>query len=111
MRPFAEHAVADLDPVDALTDLVHHPGGVQPDPGRQRDRMGRQDLAFADPPVDGVHARRPDGDAYVSGARVGLLGIFESENVRTAELGEAHSLHAVNVTLTVSVLELFCFCS
>ncbi|GLY66504.1 hypothetical protein Atai01_31230 [Amycolatopsis taiwanensis] len=56
--------------------------------------MGPEDLAFADPPVDGVHARRPHSDAYLTGARVWLLGIYELQNVRTAELGEAHSLHA-----------------
>lgn len=68
--------------------------------------MGLQDLAFTDPPVDGVHARRPHGDAYLAGARVGLLGIYEVQNVRTAELGEAHFLHATTVALTVSILEL-----
>ncbi|GAA3646498.1 hypothetical protein GCM10022420_021530 [Streptomyces iranensis] len=58
--------------------------------------MGPQDLAFTDPPVDGVHARRPHGDTHLAGARVGLLGGYELQNVRTAELGEAHSLHAAD---------------
>src|SRR6185312_9053764 len=107
----AEHAVADLDPFDALTDLVHHPGGVQPDSGGQVDRMGPQDLAFTDPPVDGVHARRPHGDAYLAGVRVGLLGIYELQDVRTAELGEAHLLHAATVTLTDSVLNSLWICT
>lgn len=49
--------VADPDPFDALADLVHHPRGVLPDSGGQLDRVGCEDLAFADPPVDGVHAR------------------------------------------------------
>ncbi|GAA1937891.1 hypothetical protein GCM10009837_75190 [Streptomyces durmitorensis] len=58
--------------------------------------MGLEELAFTDPPVDGVHARRPHGYAYLAGARVGLLGVYELQNVRTAELGEAHSLHATD---------------
>ncbi|GGV28397.1 hypothetical protein GCM10010277_10500 [Streptomyces longisporoflavus] len=56
--------------------------------------MGAQDLALADPPVDGVHACRPHGDAYLAGARVGLLGIYELQDSGAAELGEAHFLHA-----------------
>lgn len=88
--------VTDLDPFDARADLVHHPGGVQPDSGGQLDRMRPQDLTFTDPPVDGVHARRPHGDAYLAGARMGLLGVNEVQNARTAELGEAHSLHAMD---------------
>ncbi|GGX42198.1 hypothetical protein GCM10010341_75110 [Streptomyces noursei] len=95
--------VADPDPVDALADLVHDPGGVLPDFGRQLDRAGLLELAFTDPPVDRVHARRPHGDAYPAGAGMGFLGVFEVENVRSAELGEAHSLHAATVTLTVVV--------
>ncbi|GGT69720.1 hypothetical protein GCM10010207_80200 [Streptomyces atratus] len=79
-----------------LADLVHHPGGVLPDSGGQLDRADLLELAFTDPPVDRVHARRPHGDAYLAGARVGLLGVFEVENVGTAEFGEAHSLHAAD---------------
>lgn len=88
--------VADLDPFDALADLVHHPGGVQADPGGQLDRMGPQDLALTDPPVDGIHAGRPYGDTYLAGARVGLLGVYEVQDIGTAELGEAHFLHAAD---------------
>jgi|UPI0005A7BB0E hypothetical protein len=77
--------VTDLDPFDALADLVHHPGGVQPDPGGQLGRMRPQNLTFTDPPVDRVHARRPHGDTYLTGARVGLHGVYEVQNVRTIE--------------------------
>ncbi|GAA1698615.1 hypothetical protein GCM10009680_43600 [Streptomyces yatensis] len=58
--------------------------------------MGPQDLALPNPPVDGVHARRAHSDTYLAGARMGLLGIDELQNIRTAELGEAHSLHAAD---------------
>jgi len=85
--------VADLDPVDALADLVDHPGGVLSDTGRQLDRMDRLHLAFPDPPVNGVHPCRTHGDAYLPGARVGLLNVDKVQNVRTAELVEAHSSH------------------
>lgn len=90
---FAEHAVADLDPFDALADLVHHPGGVQSDPGGQLDRMGSQDLALPNPPVDGVDAGCSYGDAYPAGARVGLLGFHQLQDFGTAELGETNFPH------------------
>lgn len=93
-RASAKHVVADLDRFGALTDLVHHPGGVLPDSGGQLDRTGPLTLAFTNPPVDGVHAGRPYDDAYLTGARVGLLGVYKLQNVRTAELVKAHSLHA-----------------
>ncbi|GHE95881.1 hypothetical protein GCM10017776_10610 [Streptomyces griseoluteus] len=56
--------------------------------------MGPEDLALPDPPVDGVHPGRPYGYAYLSWARVGLLGVHEPQDVRTAELGKAHFPHA-----------------
>ncbi|MGP3935181.1 hypothetical protein [Nonomuraea sp. KM88] len=34
-----------------------------------------------------VHARRPHGDAYLTRAGVGLLGIDEVQDIRAAELG------------------------
>ncbi|BBC98422.1 hypothetical protein SRO_7246 [Streptomyces rochei] len=58
--------------------------------------MGPQFLTLTDPPVDGVHTRRPYGDAYPAGARVGLLCVREAQDVRAAELGEAHFPHTAN---------------
>ncbi len=72
--------------------------------------MRSEDLAFADAPVDRVHPSGPYGDAYLAGARVGLLGIDEAEDIGAAELGKAHFLHAATVTLTVRVLNLLLFC-
>lgn len=88
--------IAGLDVFDALAHLVHHPGGVQPYTGGQLDRMGLQHLTFTDPPIDGVHARRPYGDADLTGTHVGFLGVDEAQDLRAAELGEAHFLHAVD---------------
>lgn len=59
--------------------------------------MGLLELAFANPPVDGVHACRAHGDADLPGTRVGLFGIDESQDFRTAELGEAHFLHTAEI--------------
>ncbi|CAK7285997.1 hypothetical protein SGPA1_40257 [Streptomyces misionensis JCM 4497] len=72
--------------------------------------MGAQLLALTDSPVDGVHPRRPHGDTYLTRARVGLLGVHEVQDARTAELGEAHFLHATTVALTVRVLKRVLFC-
>ncbi|GHF72879.1 hypothetical protein GCM10010504_46760 [Streptomyces griseus] len=58
--------------------------------------MRAQDLPLAQPPVDGVHPGRAHGDTYPAGARVGLLGIDEAEDVGAAERGEAHFLHAAD---------------
>ncbi|GAB3128320.1 hypothetical protein GCM10027160_53730 [Streptomyces calidiresistens] len=86
--------VADRNPFDALADLVHHPGGVLPEPGGQFEGADPSELTFTDPPVDGVHARRSNGYANQAGSRVGLLDVFESQDLRSTEPGEAHSSHA-----------------
>lgn len=72
--------------------------------------MGSEDLAFADAPVDGVHSCGAYADAYPAGARVGLIGIHEVEDIRAAERGEAHFLHTPNVALTVSFSHRLRFC-
>ncbi len=90
---FAEHMVPDPRAADALADPVDDPGGVQAQSGGQSGGVGAEDLAFADPPVDGVHARRADGYADLTGPRAGLVGVEEVQDVGIAELGEDHLLH------------------
>ena len=99
IRSAAEHGVADLDGFDALAHLVHHPGSVQPDPGRELDVTHLLELTFTDPPVEWVHARRPHGDANLTGTGMGLVGVHEPQDVRTAVFGEAHFLHAIDLWL------------
>ncbi len=94
VEAFAEDVVPDLCPADALADRVDDPGGVQAQSGGQSGGVGAEDLAFADPPVDGVHARGADGYADLAGPRVGLVGVEEVQDVGFAELGEDHLLHA-----------------
>ncbi len=85
--------IPDLCPVDALADRVDDSGGVQAQSGGQSGGVGAEDLAFADPPVDGVHARGADGYAYPAAPRVGPVGVEEVQDVGAAELGEDHLLH------------------
>ncbi|GGV09634.1 hypothetical protein GCM10010245_18210 [Streptomyces spectabilis] len=91
-----EDPVTDRDAVDAFADLIDHPGGVLSDPGGQFEGTDRLELSFADPPVDGVHARRSHGYADLAGAGTGLRGVVEAEYVGAAERGEADSLHAAD---------------